>query len=493
MQPLAGVQIASLIDAKRFSVTLHHEDWHGPFDPARSAGWNLVFLTGLQPDFDRMRQLSYYFRRAGSVVVAGGSVCTNFPEFAAGFFDVVCCGGVEATSAVVADYLAGRLRPIYRSPAGQQASFTVDYGHLARNGINPRVHLLEASRGCRFRCSFCVVPNEVGPGVAGDLAALARSLESAIRTSPWWSFRRLYPLILFYDNNFADDPTHARRVAAMLRADRRVRGWGALVTQNVLQNRSLVEELAAAKCRMLFVGLESLDAAMLRRYRKTQNLSRRSDVLDDISHAERLGITVNYGYLLDPRQQGVAEMRRQLVRLAEDARLPMPVYLSLVAPLAGTESFWEDLGTGRLAPGLMLRDLDGSTVAYTDLADDALEVSAFLREAFCHPWRLFGVRRLLAKMIRRLLWTRAFDPLRWLLIVATSCHYVRWSWRMPKTRRTFRPGQDALDPQYAECLPDISREDFERYFEPIRVTNSDGTAAAWLISYERARERGVPV
>jgi len=62
-------------------------------------------LSGLQPDFDRMRQLSYFFRRSGATVVAGGSICTSFPEFATRFFDVVCAGGVDSVRGVVADYL----------------------------------------------------------------------------------------------------------------------------------------------------------------------------------------------------------------------------------------------------------------------------------------------------------------------------------------------------------------------------------------------------
>jgi hypothetical protein len=37
-----------------------------------------------------MRQLAYFFRRTGAKVVAGGSVCTMFPEFAAQYFDAVC-------------------------------------------------------------------------------------------------------------------------------------------------------------------------------------------------------------------------------------------------------------------------------------------------------------------------------------------------------------------------------------------------------------------
>ena len=67
MQPISGLHVASLIDPQRFDVRLYHEDWHGPFNPFQAEKYDLVFLTGLQPDFDRMRQLSYFFRRAGAV------------------------------------------------------------------------------------------------------------------------------------------------------------------------------------------------------------------------------------------------------------------------------------------------------------------------------------------------------------------------------------------------------------------------------------------
>ena len=87
MQPISGLHIASLIDQTRFSVRLHHEDWHGPLDPQSCSGYDLVFLTGLQVDFDRMRQLSFFFRRGGATVVAGGSICTSFPDFATQFFE----------------------------------------------------------------------------------------------------------------------------------------------------------------------------------------------------------------------------------------------------------------------------------------------------------------------------------------------------------------------------------------------------------------------
>ena len=184
MQPISGLHVASLIDAERYDVSLWHEDWHGPYDTTSTKTYDIVFLSGLQPDFDRMRQLSFHFRRGGSVVVAGGSICTIFPEFATRFFDVVCAGGIDSARHVMEDFERGTLKPIYRSPIKAISSYDVDYSNLTRNGINPSVHLLESSRGCSFKCKFCVVPSEVGDHAAYDLAAVQRALDNAITTSP---------------------------------------------------------------------------------------------------------------------------------------------------------------------------------------------------------------------------------------------------------------------------------------------------------------------
>ena len=192
MQPIAGLHVGSLINQKLFDVRLHHEDWHGPLDPAHCIGYDLVFLTGLQVDFDRMRQLAFYFRRNGATVVAGGSICTSFPEFAAQFFDAVCAGGVDSVPNVVADFLNGTLKPIYRSATTKLSTYSVDYSLFARSGINPSVHLIEASRGCTFKCTFCVIPAEAGSHAPYDIRTIADAIDNAISTSPRF---QLSPLV----------------------------------------------------------------------------------------------------------------------------------------------------------------------------------------------------------------------------------------------------------------------------------------------------------
>ena len=483
MQPIAGLHVGSLIDPQYFDVRLHHEDWNGPFDPANCAGYDLVFLSGLQPDFDRMRQLSYFFRRSGATVVAGGSICTSFPEFAARFFDVVCAGGVDSVREVVADYLRGSLKPIYRSPAAQISSYNVDHHLWAKSGIDPFFHLMESSRGCRFKCNFCVIPAEVGTHSRYEPATLRAEIDNAIAASPRSSFRHWYPMVVMLDNNFSDDRAHMLQVAEMLGTHPRVRGWSALVTQNVLHDRELVRTLARWKCVALFAGLESLNEQVLRRYNKTQNLNRRQHIMDDIAFAESLGIAILYGYLFDHRNQTAAEMERQIQAIAHNPLMPMPVYLSVVAPLAGTASFWDDLHGGHLAPNVLLRDLDGETICHTNLADRREVLVEFIERMFRRPWTVVARFNILKKTVRRIVHARTLNPIRWYIIASANFHCFIWSSETPSQTRTYVAGDDTLDPQYFEYPDDLSAADRARYFEPIRLTDATGRAAEWLQPY----------
>jgi len=491
MQTIAGLHVASLIDRQLYDVRLYHEDWHGPFNTSHAEKYDIVFLTGLQPDFDRMRQLAYFFRRGGAKVVAGGSICTMFPEFAADFFDAVCAGGVDSVKQVMADFERGALQRIYRSPIMHISPYDVDYSLLAQNGISPSVHLMESSRGCSFRCSFCVIPQEVGGHVKYDLARLSAAIENALKTSPFFSFRRWYPTIIFLDNNFSDDRQFMLQVCELMRAHPKIRGWAALVTQNIMHDRELIKYMANAKCITLFFGLESFDPVLLKKYRKKQNLSRHN-IIDDIAFAESNGIGIGYGYLFDPRLQNVQEMEKQIRMIGQHPALPMPVYLSVVAPLAGTEGFWSDLASRQLRPNLRLRDLDGETIAYSNLIDDTDAIVSFLEKLFRRPWTIVSRFSIFIKTLRRIVRSGTVDPIHWYIIAAANLHCFVWSSTSPAQARTYLAGSELLDPQYEEFPPDISHDDYKHYFEPIALTDETGGPAAWLKPYIPHPKRPVP-
>jgi hypothetical protein len=384
---------------------------------------------------------------------------------------------------VVADLLKGSLKPIYRSPITFISSYALDYGLFTRSRISPVVHLIETTRGCSFKCSFCVIPTEVGGHASYDFDQLTKTIDNAISTSPRLSFRRLYPIFMLLDNNFSDDREHMLRVGAYLKSDPRVRGWVALVTQNVLHDRELIRHLAASKCLGLFIGLESFDADLLRRYRKTQNLSKRYNVIDDIAYSESQGVTITYGYLFDPRHQKASDMENQIRAIAENPLIPMPIYISVVAPLAGTESFWDDLDSGRLAPNLRLRDLDGETIAYSQLADRPDAIVTFVEKIFRRPWTVVGRAGILFKTLRRLVRSRTLNPIRWYFMAVGTLHCFIWSRGTPSQPRSYLAGSDTLDPQYFERPADLSDQDSTRYFDPIYLTDAAGEPSDWLKPY----------
>jgi hypothetical protein len=270
-----------------------------------------------------------------------------------------------------------------------------------------------------------------------------------------------------------------------------VRGWVALVTQNVLHDRELIRHLAASKCLGLFAGLESFDPDLLRRYRKTQNLSKRHNIIDDVAYAESQGVSITYGYLFDPRHQKASDMQRQIQAIAENPLIPMPVYMSVVAPLAGTESFWADLDAGRLAPNLRLRDLDGETIAYSQLADRADAIVAFVEKIFRRPWTVVGRVGILLKTFRRLVRGQTFNPIRWYFMSAANLHCFVWSRGTPSQVRSYLAGSDTLDPQYFERPDDLSDQDRAKYFDPIYLTDAAGGPSNWLKPYVSRSSRNV--
>jgi len=178
---MAGLHIGSLVDRRKYRVTLYHEMWHGAYATAeiRPGEYAIVFLTGLQMDFDRMRQLSYFFRRAKALTVAGGSLCTLFPDFARQFFDVVCAGGVDCVVDVMRDYEKQAVKPIYYSPQSKIRDYRLDHRLMEDAGIHVPVHFIEASRGCSFKCDFCSIPAEGATHAVYDLAVITQNIDDS--------------------------------------------------------------------------------------------------------------------------------------------------------------------------------------------------------------------------------------------------------------------------------------------------------------------------
>jgi radical SAM superfamily enzyme YgiQ (UPF0313 family) len=488
LQPMAGVHIASLLDRANYSIKLYHEMWDGPYPTTtiKAGEYVIAFLTGLQMDFDRMRQLSYFFQRAGTIVVAGGSMCTLFPEFARQFFHVVCAGGVECVVDLMRDYEVGALKPIYLSQQRHIGSYEIDYRLMRESGINAPVHFVEGSRGCNFKCDFCSIPAENATHAVYDVQDIARNIDNSIASSPRMSIRRLYPMVSFIDNNFSNNINHLKDVCRLLKADKRIKIWAALITQDVLRNRELIKLLADSKCLDIFTGIESIDPNFNMSHNKRQNVKGSATLCDDIEYAQSLGMLVGYGYLFDPRLTSIERMKAELRFILRSDLLHHPYFIAFVAPLAGTKLFWQAADRCELLPNLRLRDLDGRCIAYRNTVDDLASLSDFAYTIFATPHIYCDRKKDFVRFFRHA-WKHGRKKPFLSLLYINNRRRLRFLGRKHSkmVKRNYIGGRDILDPQYSDYPADITLQDKQRYFKPVMVTNAHGQVAEWLDRYRR--------
>jgi len=484
LQPMIGLHIASQIDRQEYNITLYNELSAGKFNVSAKEHYDLVFLSGLQKDFDRMRQLSYFFRKKGSVVIAGGSICTLYPDFAMNFFDVVCSGGVESVSRIMADYKKGKLKKHYHSIQHEINEARLDHSLLKRCGISTYAHLIEASRGCNYTCGFCTMPAEKARHAPYSYERITADIKNSLDNTSFFSLKKFYPMVFFIDNHFSLNRKTATELCHFIKKEKKIKWWGALISQNDLADREFISLMSSSKCRSIFTGLESIDEIFLSSNSKKQNLSNVSDILHHVDLAQKDGAIISFGYLFDPRISTVEEMKEQFMKITESDILLFPCFFSFVSPLLGTKVFLESIKKSELLPNLRLRDLDGCTLAYRNIKNTFDELTSFARVIFEDVTEMVS-RWYMLKKTFRYIWKY---KIRYLTVMYTVYRHNLRPFTMYKTSgdykgRSYIGGTDILDPHYYDYPHDITESDYNRYFAPVMVTDQNGGPAEWLKKY----------
>src|SRR5687767_9974724 len=154
MEPLPAATIAGLTP-KDVDVRFYDDRMEAiPFDERA----DLVAISVETYTAKRAYQIASEYRRRGVPVIMGGFHATLCPEEVARYADAVVVGEAESVwSQVLVDAEGGTLQPYYQGD--QRASLS---------GLRPNraifqgkrylpIGLVEAGRGCHFRCDFCAV------------------------------------------------------------------------------------------------------------------------------------------------------------------------------------------------------------------------------------------------------------------------------------------------------------------------------------------------
>jgi anaerobic magnesium-protoporphyrin IX monomethyl ester cyclase len=271
-------------------------------------------------------------------------------------------------------------------------------------------YIVQASRGCPFRCPFCFNPN--------GRSVRKRSVTSVMEEVSWLleSFRPRR--LSFADEIFGVDRRHAEELlAAMVTEHVGERVAWDVQTHARFVDRQLFEAFKRAGVDRVEMSVETGDEEMLRRMKK--GLSR-ATVLSAFQAAKEADVTTGAFFLFGQPDETLASMRKT-VALAVEVNPDLPMF-GLMVPYPGT-AVADMAAKGERGYRLLTTDWDrynkqtGGVVEFAELTNAQIQrfqarayLTAFLangryRDIFAFGWEyrhgilalapgLFGGRRI---------------------------------------------------------------------------------------------------
>lgn len=345
-------------------------------DYIRENNIGLVGIGAMTRMIARAYKVATAIRAIGVPVVMGGPHVTEVPDEPLGrdggprYADAIAVGEADNTwPQIVEDAANGCLKELYEpvDETGTEVKPSLDdYPDIAWTELDLdqfnmvpkilrsrlrevgtgwqsfRVIPIESGRGCPYGCEFCTVTGFFGDSlrfrtnesIVNEMLALKRRARQD----------RGQVSIFFVDDNFA---INKKRTKALLRAiidaDAQL-PWTAQISANLLKDDELVDLIAEAGGKWIFIGMESIDTDNLKDVNKSFNKPETyQGVLEALAERNIYAIT-SFIFGMDNDTPGVAA--RTLEKI-EEWPPGLPVFGQLT-PFPATPLYDRLLAAGRL-------------------------------------------------------------------------------------------------------------------------------------------------
>jgi radical SAM superfamily enzyme YgiQ (UPF0313 family) len=261
MEPLPPATIAGLtprdVDICFYDDRMEQIPYDAPTD--------LVAISVETYTARRAYQIASEYRRRRVPVVMGGFHPTLCPDEVANYAESVVVGEAEETwPRLVDDFRHNRLQPLYRAT-----------GRPSLRGIRPNrsifrgkrylpIGLVEAGRGCHFRCEFCAVQTVF------HNTQSRRPLDEVLAEVA--SIRHERRLFFFVDDNITSNLAEAKEFYRAL-AGLGIR-WVSQSSINAAHDEEFLDLVARSGCQGVLIGFESLNPETLKAMNKSFNTMR---------------------------------------------------------------------------------------------------------------------------------------------------------------------------------------------------------------------------
>jgi len=289
--------------------------------PEEFAWADVVFISGMHIQRQRIHDLARRAHDAGKVVALGGPSVSSAPDYYPDV-DLLHCG--EAGDGTLR--LFERIDETVKRPERQIVYRTIErlpmseFPMPAYDRINIRDYLLgsvQFSSGCPYTCEFCDIPALYG--------------RNPRLKTPKQVVRELDQLadggcvsVYFVDDNFIGNPKAAESLLDALiewqkRRDCQVR-LACEATLNMAGHTRILEKMRQAFFTNCFFGIETPDPAALKAMKKGQNM--RMPILEAVQTVNRYGIEAASGIIMG-LDTDTDETPQALMDFAEVSHIPI--------------------------------------------------------------------------------------------------------------------------------------------------------------------------
>lgn len=292
--PMGIMYLASILKKNGHSVEIKDQvttDTRLDFTAA-----DVVGITCYAPTYNLALEIAFRAHQSGLPVVLGGPQVTFLVRetLQTNRVDYVVLGEAEITMPELLDYLSykntrrnlnkipglayredGVVRVTSPRPAIPDldvlpfpARELIDANAYRQTTLDGQIAApIVTSRGCPYRCSFCVVPN------LPQRRWRARSVDNILREIEQVLTDYGIDAFVFIDDNFTIDVNRVKELSEkIIERDLRINWWCMSRADTLVNNPAMVEMMAAAGCSTIFMGLESASENVLSDYNKREEV-----------------------------------------------------------------------------------------------------------------------------------------------------------------------------------------------------------------------------
>jgi radical SAM superfamily enzyme YgiQ (UPF0313 family) len=294
---------------------------------------SVVGISSMGYEIFRGLEIAAEFKKRGKIVIFGGFQSHLSTAHVAPHCDAIVHGnpGIPDMARILRDAELNSLKPQYH--CGIDLNYRLDYTLLDPHKLFFTPVLL--SVGCRNACEYCCIGSLYNHQyrlrkltyVIDELAALHRTT------------RR----IAIVDTNFYNNRGYLIKLCQAMIGHGFRFFWGAQSTIDIGDDIEVLDLLRRAGCRVLFIGMETIDQANLDAVKKNYSADSYQQTIRNI-HRAGIKIAAFFMYGLDhDTLQTSSTLSRFIIR--NKISLPM---LNVLVPLPGTKIYDQLKSQGRL-------------------------------------------------------------------------------------------------------------------------------------------------